>query len=191
MNLLPSSYVASTIRIVCTASRTDAAIEAICSLDQHCSQLICLSRRDACATAVSLQHRCTSKNSVQWISVPGVVAGPSVCDPETVVATLSGLSANLRVDNDAIKLDFFRGGQLDYLDSTCIDECQANDACFAFDETADAECVVSLQCSRYVCSFLYCAFAHRLSCQEARHTGTASSSASSPDQTKPHHGGIN
>ena len=60
------------------------------------------------------------------------------CDPTTVVATLTRLSANLFTDNSDIEVDFIFG---DYLDgTTCAQECQDNPDCFVFDETVDGEC---------------------------------------------------
>lgn len=61
-----------------------------------------------------------------------------------ITATLSGLSAGRFTDNDDIEIAYFDGGDLAEQDSTCVEECQANDACFAFDETADGECAASL-----------------------------------------------
>ena len=66
-------------------------------------------------------------------------ADPPACDPTTVVSRLSGLSAFRFADNEDIELEFFGVGELDIKGTTCLDECQDNDECFAFDETSDGE----------------------------------------------------
>ena len=121
-------------------------------------------------------------------SVSGSLAESSACDPETVVATLSGLSATLIADNDAIRLDVFGFGELDYTERTCIQECQANNECFAFDETADGECAASTSCRQHSWNHHFfallciCASPYLLPGSEASHV-TASASASSPEGT--------
>ena len=70
-------------------------------------------------------------------------AEPPECDPAAFSARLGGLSANLQVENAPIELDFFYG---DYIDGEagCLEKCQENPECFAFDITADAECAPAL-----------------------------------------------
>jgi len=50
------------------------------------------------------------------------------------------LSAFRFADNRDIELDFFDSYDLGIKDSTCLQECQENEDCFAFDETVDGEC---------------------------------------------------
>ena len=73
-------------------------------------------------------------------------AEPPECDPTAFSAHLSGLSANLKVENAPIELDFFYG---DYIDGEagCLEKCQQNPECFAFDITCDAEYALYL-CTR-------------------------------------------
>ena len=68
-------------------------------------------------------------------------AEPDACDPTTTVALLGGLSAFRLARNNDIVLEFLRVEVLDIKDTTCLEECQDNDECFAFDETADGEYV--------------------------------------------------
>lgn len=68
-----------------------------------------------------------------------ITGADPACDPTQVAARFGGLSAFLRVDNEAIRVGFFDIGDLDARDTTCLQECQANDDCFAFDLTADEE----------------------------------------------------
>lgn len=68
-------------------------------------------------------------------------AEPDACDPTTTVSLLGGLSAFRLARNNDIVLEFLRVDVLDIKDTTCLEECQANDECFAFDETADGEYV--------------------------------------------------
>eukprot|EP00892_Ulva_mutabilis_P004111 jgi/Ulvmu1/2071/UM123_0003.1 len=67
---------------------------------------------------------------------------PAECDPTTISARLGGLSAARFASNDDIELAFFDVGELDYTESTCLAECQANADCFAFDETVDGDCTL-------------------------------------------------
>eukprot|EP00892_Ulva_mutabilis_P010362 jgi/Ulvmu1/7699/UM039_0003.1 len=67
---------------------------------------------------------------------------PPECDPTTIISRLSGLSAGRFAINDDIELDFFDVADLDIADSTCPEECQANEDCFAFDYTADGDCTL-------------------------------------------------
>lgn len=85
-----------------------------------------------------------SPATVNLNSIGCTYADAPACDPSIVSLHLGGISADRVVDNDDILLDFLDNADLDIQDTTCLDLCQDNDECFAFEETSFGECAFSL-----------------------------------------------
>eukprot|EP00892_Ulva_mutabilis_P006698 jgi/Ulvmu1/43/UM001_0046.1 len=105
----------------------------------------CCKEEDQCVEKTSSFSQCRPISAgipPSWPSGEVLTCTEPGCDPATIAARFSGLSAFRFAENRDIELENFDSYDLAVRGTTCLEECQANDDCFAFDETADGDCVL-------------------------------------------------